>query len=760
MRSVRVASMLSTATGRKKLSVDLTPRQVSLTILSLQAGLLVLVGLSRIGIEPPLLRALLAFVLLTYVPGFLILRLLGVHTESWTDSLVYTVGVSLVSLIIFGTVVNFTLYAVGISNPLSEVPLVLALNTIILGLVSGYERRDARGLSFELDIREATSPLVLSLALLPFLGIYGALALTRFNSNVLLLILYGSIACLPVLVLRGTIPSRLYPVTILAISLSLLLQNALTGQYLAWGDQVKEAALVLRILQSAYWNPGGTMALANKYSMLRITVLHPVYVLFSDVEVVWLFKVMHPLIFSVTPLALYRAYQRYTDETVAFLSAVLFMSLFSFFIVLSRNTRTATALLFLSLLALVIADDHLRRNRAQILAILFSLSVIVSHYGVSYILMLAFGLALPLTKLVDYLFDRDSNMVTSGSFVTLYVTALLAWYIYASPGGSTFHLLLGFGDTFVETLRSQFFADPGTSSASVRILTESWQSSTLDALKYANVLVGAFIALGLLVTLVRGIRSNEIETFGSEYFTYALIFLAIFGITFLPVERFNTARTYPTSLLFFAPFFVIGVRAVVIGVSMAVKRTTPFGDGVAATSTIRAVATVFILGYFLLNVGFISATITHEYSTNVLIEKERVMDDGHPIEKEYFYKQYPTVYGIESNAWLQANAEAEGTVYVSGWPGNLRGAVGHRVETPAKRRVALQVQSIPPQESQDEVGQGYVYLPAFSCPCLGNVVTFPTHHFGFSWAYTTSLESQWRQKDRIYTNGGSVIYYS
>lgn len=229
--------------------------------------------------------------------------------------------------------------------------------------------------------------------------------------------------------------------------------------------------------------------------------------------------------------------------------------------------------------------------------------------------------------------------------------------------------------------------------------------------------------------------------------------MAIFGITFLPVERFNTARTYPISLLFFAPFFVIGVRTVISnGAQLIGDKATPL--------TIRSVATVFILGYFLLNVGFISATVTHEYSTNVLIEKERVMDDGHPIEKEYFYKQYPTIYGIESNAWLRTNAKAGGTVYSSTWPGNPRGTVGRHPPTPPERRVPIAVQSIPPQKSHAEVGHGYVYLSAFSCPCLGNVVTFPTDHFGFSWGHTTGLESQWRQKDRIYTNGGSVVYYS
>lgn len=124
--------------------------------------------------------------------------------------------------------------------------------------------------------------------------------------------------------------------------------------------------------------------------MLRIVILHPVYALFTDLQLIWVFKLVHPLLFSVTPVALYEAYRRNT------ISVLLFVSLFSFFIVLSRNTRTATALLFLSLLALLIADDYLDDVHRKLLAIVFVAGIVVSHYGVSCMVMVGIAAAYPL----------------------------------------------------------------------------------------------------------------------------------------------------------------------------------------------------------------------------------------------------------------------------------------------------------------------------------------------------------------------------
>jgi uncharacterized membrane protein len=740
----------------RTVSLSLTPTGTVVLLLGVQLALLAFVLFARLGYQFSLLRATVAVLYLTIVPGFLVLEVIGIDPEERTDYLLYAVGLSVVSFMFIGVVANFVLRALGVANPISELPVVFTTLTVTLALTGLYYRRDTGdGVSVSFDLDRLLSPPLLFVLLLPFLGIYGAYALQVYDTNVLLLILYAGIGLVLLLAVYRYLPPRYYPLAIWMISISLLLQNTLVGNYLAWGDQPKEASLALFVLNNGYWDPGVSVGFAGKYTMLRIVILHPVHALLTDLEMVWVFKLIHPILFSVTPVALYQAYKRYTDKRAAFISSFLYISLFSFFIVLSRNTRTATAILFLSLLLLLIADDDLDPVYAQLLAILFASAVVVSHYGVSYILLFALVLIIPLVKIMDVTLGRDSNGLTSGPFALLYIAVTFSWYLYASPESKAFNILIGFYEQFTTALSEEFFS--ASTSASTRIIANDWNSTTLEMLKYFNVLVGALIGIGLLSVFVRLYAARyrgtspdpSLSRFDSEFLAYALVFLGIFGITFLPVERFNTARTYPTSLVFFAPFFIVGIRELA-----RLLKQAPISQ--VHMSDVRPLAAGLVLVFFLLNVGFISATITHEYSTNALVEKERITDEGHPREKEYFYKQYPTAYDAASSAWLLTHAYPNATVYASRWPGGVNVPIGYaQSEAVQKRANPIETKLF---SRTEPLGEGYVYLRPYSYIGRG-VISLPAGHFEFDWVYTDQIDNKWNNKNRIYANGGSVIYY-
>lgn len=730
-----------------KKSIHLTTRHIAGSILVLQTLLIASVSLSWLGYDSGVIRPVLSFIYLTFVPGFLVLRLAGVVFDDFAEWVVYATGVSLTTLMFIGVFVNFVFLPIT-PRPLTfTVPALSAIGLVLLAL---YFHRVEEDMTIHIPVREMLSPIMLGLTLLPFIGVYGALVLTRFSNNTLLLTLYALIAIVPLLALGGLIPRRFFPYALWAVSASLLLQNALTGQFLAWGDQVKEATLVMNVLRTGVWLPENGIAFGNKFSMLRIVILHPIYVLFTDLQIVWIFKVIHPLLFSVTPVALYLAYRNYVSDQGAFLSAYLFMSLFSFFIVLSRSTRTATALFFLALIVLLISGTSLEEHHMKLLAILFVSSIVVSHYGISYMVFIAIVIAYPLVRLLRHVGSNQAQRrsFTSLPFVSLYTVCLFAWYIYASPRAKTFHLLIGFADHFMNELYTTFITSPETTSASIRYATSNFSSTVIDVLRFYNIAIGIVIVIGLTLTISR--LYQEQSKSETEHIAYAVVFLAVFGLTFLPVERFNTARTFPTTLMFFAPFFVVGVRE--LG-----RQSSQWIPVEFSRVQLHHVAAIFIAGYFLLNVGFVSATVVHEYSPNALVEKDRIMDDGHPREKEYFYKQYPTVYGITSNDWLRSKSVAHSTVYSSNWPGNPRGAVGyHALEASEGNHVQLQVQPIPVNRT---LGPGYVYLGTYSHPAYGNIVSLPADHFGFEWIHTSRVNKQWSEKDKIYTNGGSTIYH-
>jgi uncharacterized membrane protein len=738
--------------------VSVTTRRVVLTVLALQALVLTVVGLDSFGLALPVVRPVVTVAYLTLVPGYLLLRLAGITDESRIETLLYSVGLSLISLMAVGVLANFALRRVGVARPVTEFPMVLSVGAFVVGLTWLYADRVEEDRWITVDTAQLTSPTVLTFAMVPLAGVYGGLILTRFGNNYLLLALYAALLVVPVLVVAGRIPNRLFPYVLWTMAFALLLQNTLSGHYMAWGDSPKEARLALDVVRTGYWEPALAPAFGSKYTMLRIVLLHPVYALFTDLKFVWEFKLVHPLVFSLTPVALYHAYERYVQPRTAFLSVFLYVSLFSYFVVLSRNTRTATALFFISLFAVLVARDRLPLDRRKLLAIVFVAGIVVSHYGVSYMFMLALALVIPLRRVVERFFSqvKTERPLTSPVFVVLYGTMLFAWYIYASPSAKAFRLVVGFATTFVERLTEQFLADPESTSATSRYLVTDFSSTTLDALRLYNVLIGGVIIVGLALTYFRLVRDEEIE-FDGEYLAYATVALGIFGITFLPVERFNTARTYPTTLIFFAPFFVLGVRE-------AFRNARRYVPQFNLEATYQ-VATLALVVFLALNVGFVSAVMTHEYSTNALVEKDRMMDDGAPPEKNYFYKQYPTVYGAAGTDWVRTTGANNSTMYRSGWPGGMRGAVGHSPlmspaepsdQHPTFRQRALRREMF---ENDSRVGEGYVFFNAFNHPRLGNVIRLPSGHFAFEFVRTSEETDHWSDKHLVYDNGGSRVYY-
>ena len=118
---------------------------------------------------------------------------------------------------------------------------------------------------------------------------------------------------------------------------------------------------------------------------------------------------IYPFLFSLIPLGLYKIFKTQTDDSkIAFLAVFLFMSFNTFYIELLSLTREMTAELFMVLLLLLIFDRKYKINRIAIM-LLFSMSLVVSHYSLTYFfiaaligvtVMLAISYHIPLIKLI------------------------------------------------------------------------------------------------------------------------------------------------------------------------------------------------------------------------------------------------------------------------------------------------------------------------------------------------------------------------
>jgi uncharacterized membrane protein len=359
-------------------------------IIIIQFLMLIIIGLNLKNINLPVISSLIAFLYLTFIPGYLILRVLRIHCIGSIKSLLYSVALSILSVMFLGFLANMLLPYLGISNPITLLPLsiLITVYVIILAVLSYLSDKNFNNPSF-IDTNIITSPTFLFLSLLPFIAIFGSYAMNLSYNNIITMILLALIAIVFVLFVFGKISKKLYPFTIWIISISLLYMSSLITPYV-WGwDIQNEYYLANLVLTYSHWN----YMLPDAYnSMLSIVMLGPVYSLLTHINLDYVLKIIIPFLFSLVPLGLYKIFKIQTqDSRIAFMGVFLFISFNTFYIELLSLTREMTAELFLMALILLLCDRKFK-PQMTVLAILFSAGLILSHYSTAYffIVTLAF----------------------------------------------------------------------------------------------------------------------------------------------------------------------------------------------------------------------------------------------------------------------------------------------------------------------------------------------------------------------------------
>ncbi|WP_253739117.1 DUF2206 domain-containing protein [Halohasta salina] len=623
--------------------------------------------IEMIGIELWLIRPIIVVPFLSFVPGYLVLRILQIEPRDTVTGLLYAIGLSLCFLMIYGLVLNTVLPRLGVGVVFNQIVLFITMLTGIGGLFIIYiTQNDTQRINVTAFVDKVWHPWPLAVLCLPFLSVLGARTVTRFGDNTLILAVLTGLGFLTVAAYIGRLPKKYFPITIWAIAVSLLLHNSVLTHTLAW-DVGKELRLATVVIENGVWDPtvGGRWM---KNAMLRIVLLHPIYALLADIDLVWEFKTVSPILFSFAPVAFYKSYQTVIDRSDAFLAVMLPMSFYSFFTVLSVNSRTSGALLFLSLTALAVTDRTLTHRKGRVLMLVFLFGLIVSHYATAYLVLFAVGLVL-LGNWVLFGATRTRKYVrTAPTVVILFGLLAFVWYVFIVYDGGAFNrLVVEFYNLSFDLWRDLVEGGSVVSaedSTTAQYATTTYTSNTIRWLKSMNFALGILAAVSIavlgLVHLwqryqkgVLGDISSDASIARTEYFLYATAFLGVFGITFVGVDKLSTARTLMPALMFFAPFVILTPRRVLKLLGDHLNRSSLRTAG-------KALALTFVLTYFVLNVGLYGA-VTEEYHPNILIDKERVVEDGSLAEKDYFWAMhYDTIYDIKGAAWLDSRKHGDG----------------------------------------------------------------------------------------------------
>jgi uncharacterized membrane protein len=547
-------------------------------VLAIQLAVWGVIGLDVIGLQTPILRQLICFIYLTFIPGIIILRILKLHKLGNIETMLYTVGLSIATLMFTGLFMN-TIYPIfGVSGPISIVPLIITISILvsILCILSYIRDKDFSDPSF-IDIGDVLSLPALFLCLIPFLAIFGTYLVNSHHNNILLMFLIVILAIIALLVAFDKfIPKNLYPLSVFVIAISLLFHGSLISMYI-WGWDIHvEYYISNLVIANPLWD---STIPSTVNAMLSIVMLTPIFSNICSMSLTWVFKIIYPLLFSLVPLGLYRVFQKQTTDKIAFLSGFFFMSGYIFYSEMITLARQQIAELFLVLLILLMVDKNMNKIKRSFLFIVFGISLTVSHYGLSYIYMFCLISAWLILVLMDSpaiqrlrdnfhsKFSRKSEKLTgnpnstnvenrtiSSTFVLLFITFTLTWYMYVSSS-SAFNTIVHIGDHIASSIFTDFLSPEATEG--LRMMTAQPKSGLLHEINRSiHYLNQIFIIIGVLALL----KYREMK-FERGYAAFSVINLVIlFAAVSVPFFASSLAMTrlYHITLFFLAPFCVIG----------------------------------------------------------------------------------------------------------------------------------------------------------------------------------------------------------
>jgi uncharacterized membrane protein len=538
-------------------------------ILAVQLAMWGVIGLDFVGLQIPILRQFIGFIYLTFIPGILILRILKLHKLGNIETLLYTVGLSIATLMFTGLLMNTFYPFFGISGPISITPLVITISVVVLVLsILSYVRDKNFSDPAHIDIKDVLSPPALFLCSIPFL---------IHQNNIILMFLIVIIALIAVLIgFDKFIPKNLYPLAVFVIAISLLYHSSLISMYI-WGWDIHvEYYISNLVIANSVWD------LTIPYTvnaMLSIVMLTPIFSIISDMSITWVFKIIYPLLFALVPLGLYRVFQKQTDDKIAFLSCFFFVSGSIFYTEMLQLARQQIAELFLVLLILAMIDKNMNKIKRSFLFIVFGISLAVSHYGLSYIYMfclISAWLILVLAenpemqKLRNNFYSKFGrkrekpvgnpvpskvDRTISSTFVLLIITFMLTWYMYVSSS-SAFNTIVGIGDHIASHIYADFL-NPEAAEGLRMVLAQPQSGLLHEVNRVINYLNQIFIIIGC-ITLLLIYRELKFER---EYAVFSMVNLAIlFAAVSVPFFASSLAmtRVYHITLIFLAPFCVIG----------------------------------------------------------------------------------------------------------------------------------------------------------------------------------------------------------
>ncbi|WP_099212389.1 DUF2206 domain-containing protein [Thermococcus henrietii] len=572
-------------------------KEIIITI-SILLGLNSSIIAGYLGIHIPLARYVFGFLVLTFLPGYLLLAISGATFDSFSERVFMSVALSISVIMLVGIFANFVYPLLGVDKPITLWSILVTINLIILSLVMMYKK-----IGFSVSDNYTNKKIVLSkldfpFILLPIWSLLGAYRFSHYGDNKGLLFLYLVISFTPILFFRYKTFNKTFAIWSIAISLIWSTTFGVSWGYI-WGYDINgEYHYANLVLSSGIWN----ISTYYQYNTIASdNILAPVYSLILSVNIIWIFKIIYPLFLSLVPVILLKAYEKLLkNKMLAEFSVLFFVFLSTFFTELVQLARQMIAELYLALLVYMLIT---RVNKTFVL--LFLISLAVSHYGTAYLVMFAF-------LFISFLkaFSPNIKQKFSNTLVMVFSVVTILWYSYAGRGVQFTNLTLIGYQTLI-MLKNIF--NPQYSQGLELIVSKTtlgWEIA-----KWVNIIAQIMIMIGIMKTVYNAKDNKKYLEFYILSFVFFLYDIAGIVVPYFS-NRLNATRLYQITLFFLSPYFTIGITTLIT----LLRKILPFKKiGTIEKKATRVIA-IFLVIYFLSNSGIIVVAL-HDPHPPIWLEK-------------------------------------------------------------------------------------------------------------------------------------------
>jgi len=381
------------------------------------------------------------------------------------------------------------------------------------------------------------------------------------------------------------------------------------------------------------------------------------------------------------------------------------------------------------------------------LSTVFMSGLVVSHYGVPYILIFS-----SLAVLIFISISRKlkkfviKNPLTNSNFILLLSILTLSWFIYTSKGAG-FTVVVRLGEHIVNTIGE--FLSPvemsGVSFLTMQVPTWEWK-----VVKVLHHIAHFFILCGFLSVLYSKLMDRE-KSVENEYFLYSATFLGWLGAsiilpTMIGQGSLGFPRIYALTMIFLAPYCIIG------GIKVISILSARIVSNIRPKYALKILA-IFLMIFLMFRTEFVmelrQEMLHSGYAKSLSLSQPRIMlGAGSPKETTVFFKDYHTDTDVYGAKWLK-NYRDESKRIITDY---VYLVLVHAMIHPRSIKHSPDYSSFTNNiKSKD----AYIYLREYNTKYNLIMCRTGKHIYIRGSELFTKFEVQ---RNKIYSNGGSVIY--